>query len=612
MHPALKGLASATAPLVACDELGEVLVASPALEALLRVPAGGLRGARWARLGADGSTRPGSLIPLPVREGPDVAVRVLARWVQSGAQVALLAAPEEDAEPRAHVYGHDSDTRERAARLRSILDTIPDALLVLDDKGVIESVNPAAVALFGLTAGELHGRRLPSIVSGLPYPLPPARLRASSQSQDLRGVRPDGNTFPLELTARPLRLGSRDHSTVLLRDVTVRREAERELGRAKERAEAAARAKSEFLATMSHEIRTPLNGILGVAALLLEGDGLSDAMRGDVETIVRSGDALLAIVNDILDLSKIEADRVELRLAPTDAAALTREVITALGTGASRRGIEVRLAAAPDLPALLLDGRHLRQVLFNLVGNAVKFTEQGHVAVSLAHAGDRLRVTVEDTGPGIDPAKVDRLFQPFSQVDGSSTRLHGGTGLGLAICKRLVELMGGTIEHRPRAAGPGAVFAFEVPARPTRLVEAPRTTTVTRPDGLGLRVLLAEDNPTNRLVARRMLEKLGCTVTVATDGDEAAELALSHRFDVVLMDYHMPRVDGLEATRRIRAAEDGARRVPIVALTASVLEDDKATCFRAGMTHYLTKPLASAELARVLREAAPRRSRAAS
>jgi signal transduction histidine kinase/CheY-like chemotaxis protein len=369
------------------------------------------------------------------------------------------------------------------------------------------------------------------------------------------------------------------------------------------RADAATRAKSEFLAVMSHEIRTPMNGVLGMAHLLLDTP-LSSSQRRQMETLRDSGQALLTILNDILDFSKMEAGRLELAAEDFDLERVVGSVTALMTPRAREKGLVLRASVAPDVPtALRGDAGRLRQVLLNLVGNAIKFTEVGEVCLevtqsSLANGRVPLRIVVRDTGIGIPPEAQARLFQEFTQVDASATRRYGGTGLGLAICRRIVLAMGGEIGVESRS-GAGATFTVAVALERAQAPLAPETD-VAAPAVTPLRILLAEDNPVNREVALGLLQRHGHSVTVVTDGAEAVAAARAGGFEVILMDVHMPGMDGTEASRIVRDFPGPAGRVPIVALSASVLKDEIDICFEAGMDEFLAKPIDPAALAGVL------------
>ncbi len=386
-----------------------------------------------------------------------------------------------------------------------------------------------------------------------------------------------------------------ERTRALTDEVAHRREAEIALRAAKEEAEAAARSKSEFLAVMSHEIRTPLNGMLGMIAALLDGP-LDARQRDFAETLRYSGDALLTIVNGVLDLSKLEAGKLALARRDFDLRRLVDSVAALMASRAEEKGLSLTVEVAPELPGHLHgDPDRLRQVLLNLVGNAVKFTETGGIVIAAAPAGGLVRFSVCDTGIGLSAAACERLFQSYVQADVSISERFGGTGLGLSISRRLVELMGGAIGVES-APGRGSTFWFTCRLEPAVATEQPGAPPPPPAALPPLRLLLAEDNPVNRKVAVTLLGRHGHGVDTVDDGQAAVAAVAGRRYDAVLMDVQMPVCDGIEATRRIRALGGAAARVPIIAMTANALREDRERCLAAGMDGYVAKPIHIDEL----------------
>ncbi len=486
--------------------------------------------------------------------------------------------------------------RQRRAATQTALEralaSISQGIAMATPEGRLLVLNRRARDLLGLPAQFAPGCQVADIIHwevahnafGPGMPAPAELFEIPSVH---KRVRPNGTV--LEVRSHALDDGCMVRT---FSDVTEWEHTQQALQHAREAAEAATRARSQFLAVMSHEIRTPLNGILGIAELL-DDTGLTAEQERYARTIRESGGHLLAMLNDVLDFSKIENGTVELECAPFAPRGVLEMVRAMLAQQATEQGLRLRIEAAPSLPERVLgDPRRLRQVLLNLVGNAVKFTRAGAVEVNLSATGTasgwRLDGEVRDTGIGIEPDMMARLFCEFSQIDGSITRRFGGAGLGLAICRRLLEAMGGSISAESRP-GAGSTFRFSLLVGAAPSEAAPRCLhAATRGP---LRVLLAEDNQVNQLVATRILERAGHAVLAVEDGAAALAAARRGGFDLVLMDVMMPVMDGLAATRAIRALPGAAGQVKVIGLTARVSSEDKAACRAAGMDGFAPKPI---------------------
>jgi len=484
-------------------------------------------------------------------------------------------------------------------RYRQMVESTADMMCVVGPDYAYTTANQAFLDLHGLGREQVIGRPVPEVAGQEAFTtkIRPAvdrclageTIRAEGQV-DLPGK---GLVY-ISVTMSPVRDSSQAVTGVVfnLRDVTKEMEREQSLSRAKARAEGADRAKSEFLANTSHEIRTPLGGVLSMLQVL-ESDELTPEQRECVTLAAQAGHNLLVILNDILDLSKIEAGRMEIVYAPFCLRELAESACAMFLPQAREKGLCLSCQVDAALPeAVLGDAPRLRQILFNLVGNAVKFTQTGSVRVLVHPEGNsRVCFTVADTGIGIPADKLEAVFEPFIQADGTPCRTHQGTGLGLAIVKRLAELMGGAVELRS-TPGQGTEVRLILPLKPAgsalpdKLGKAPARL-------LSARILLVEDDRINQLAARRILEKGGHSVTCAQNGHEALDILGSLEVDAVLMDIQMPVMDGLTAVGRIRAGQagQGNKAVPVVALTAHAMKGDEENLLAAGFDAYLSKPL---------------------
>ncbi|MCH5670783.1 response regulator [Streptomyces gilvus] len=508
---------------------------------------------------------------------------------------------------------------------RSVIDTARDAFVSIDEDGLVIDWNQSAERLFGFSHRETMGRPLTETIiperyraahaAGLQRVLAGGEAHVLGRRIELSALHRDGHEIPIELTVWRLKSAKARCFNAFVRDISERKHTEAALAEARDQAIAASQAKSQFVASMSHEIRTPMNGVIGLSNLLL-GTTLDPEQRRYAEGIQAAGTALLSLINDILDFSKLEAGKVEFEQAPFSPQVLVEEVISLVAQTSQAHGLELISDCRPGLPAMVLgDAGRLRQILLNLASNAVKFTESGEVVLRVQPAPPRppaehapwLRFEVADTGIGIAQADQDRMFDAFSQADASTTRRYGGTGLGLAICRRLTEAMGGSIGVTSRP-GEGSTFFFTVPVRALDTPEEPPAPPQT--DSLrGLRVLVVDDNETNRLILDTQLRRWGMQPTTVVGGPQALvvlhEAAAAGRpFTLAILDMHMPDMDGLELARRITTDHNFARMRLMLLTSGSTLSP--AELQAAGIALSLPKPVREAQLLKVLVELAGR------
>ena len=503
----------------------------------------------------------------------------------------------------------EAEALQREQHYRFVTDHAHDMIVRVRLDGQLSYISPGSLRVFGYTPEEMaritppemtHPDDLPVVVRALDemvakrLPNLPEPLRYRAQRKDGRWIWVESNpTLVFGADGAPV------ETIDIVRDITETKLFEAELEQARLEAEAAAAAKSAFLANMSHELRTPLTSIIGFSRLLHERGDLPAEAQQHAKRIYGASEALLAIINDVLDLSKLEAGQAELEIQPFSLRQLIEEATGLLAIQAAAKGLELRLELDPATPELIEgDVTRLRQVLLNFLSNAVKFTPQGSVEVKTgwgpSKTGPLLKVQVTDTGLGIAPETISRLFERFTQAEVSINRTHGGTGLGLPISKAIIELMGGRIgaESRP---GEGSTFWFEVPAA-AALASAETHEVDAELSWPDLRVLMVDDTAVNRELVRLMLQPLGVVIEDAAGGADAVQAAMTRSYDLILMDVRMPGVDGLEATRVIRAASAFNRRTPILALTADVQPENAAACREAGMDDIIAKPISPREL----------------
>ncbi len=513
------------------------------------------------------------------------------------------------------VEARTRELQQSEQRFRTLADSAADPIYLVDLKGRLLDVNQQACRTLGYTREQLLQMSLAEVNIQYQQDKLSALLREqwitlkAGEQLTLEGLhrRKDGSTFPVELKLAAVEKDGQELILAIARDISVRKEAEEELKRAKEAAEQTNQAKSDFLANMSHEIRTPMNAIIGMAHLALQ-TGLSSKQQDYLSKIHSSAHALLEIINDILDFSKIEAGKLTMEGVTFNLEEILKDTSDMLLPTAHDKGLAFTLKLSPELPSWLVgDPLRLRQVLINLMSNAIKFTKSGKILVSADVMTEdsehvTIRFSVQDTGIGMTQAQVERLFEPFAQGDTSMTRQYGGTGLGLSISQQIVHMMGGEIEVESEP-GRGSTFSFTVTLMRPEAASKNSPSPVVRLHGgadsqqghapvnlSGVRVLLAEDNEINQQVARGLIELTGASVTAVENGRSAVQRLQEEKFDVVLMDIQMPEMDGYTATHQIRSRPE-LQTLPIIAMTAHAMNEHREEALRAGMNDYVSKPI---------------------
>ncbi|WP_417531455.1 PAS domain S-box protein [Marinobacter lipolyticus] len=513
----------------------------------------------------------------------------------------------------------ERDVQAKEERLRSIINSAIDGIVVINERGIVQEFSPAAESIFGYKASEIIGQNI-SLLTPSPHRekhdayirkyLETRQSAIVGAGREVDAVHKDGRQFPLYLAVSETPIRDQLFFTAIVRDITREKQVEEELQSAKQRAEAASQAKSAFIANMSHEIRTPMNAILGFAELLMNTAGLSPEARNQSEIIWSASNSLLSIIDDILDFSKLEAGQMSIEKTTFHLPSLLHDTISIMSRRAAEKGLDIRLDIAPNAEENVSgDPTRIRQIVLNLLSNAVKFTDSGGVTVYLYAKAHLTCITVKDTGIGMNEDQIQHVFDPFSQADESITRRFGGTGLGLSICKQLAERMSGRI-FAESELGHGTSFTLELPleSAPTGTVNEYQAAFMQPLEPVSQRrfnILLAEDIETNAQLVTTRLSSEGHRITWVRDGKEALEAYKTGKFHLILMDMMMPVMDGLEATRRIRAAEGENEHIPIVALTASVTEKDRANCLAAGMDAVERKPINALRLLKRMESLVP-------
>ncbi len=491
-----------------------------------------------------------------------------------------------------------------STRVATILNTVGDGILTIDHHGIVETMNPAAEKLFGYAASEVVGKNV-SMLMPVPYQgehdahmtryLATGEKHIIGTGREAQGLRKNGGIFPIELSVNEMMLGGERHFTGVVHDISSRKKAEQALIDARDEADRANQAKSEFLSNMSHELRTPLNAILGFSQLMEYDETLSAEHKDNVHEILKAGAHLLVLINEVLDLAKVESGHVELSLEPVEICPLIEECLSLVNGLANKHGIRLSHKGLEGR-SVRADHIRLKQALLNLISNAIKYNrEGGSVHIDVLNKGpDLLRILVTDTGPGISPERMTELFQPFNRLDAENSGIEG-TGIGLTITRRIVEMMGGSVGVESKI-DTGSTFWIELPleaqedAEPKRMTGA-ENSAITHNEGNKQLILYIEDNPANLKLVTQILGRYGHIYLLTAKTPELGlELALTHQPDLILLDINMPHLDGYQVMEIFRS-DDNLFNIPVIALTAHAMDRDFQRGKAAGFADYLTKPL---------------------
>lgn len=494
-----------------------------------------------------------------------------------------------------------SEVFSRNEHIRALFENALDAVVGMNADGLVIDWNKQAEAIFGWNKTDVIGKRMSDTIipvrfreaheNGLKRFFKSGKGPVLNNRLELSALHKNGREFPIELTVTPIHADGTWAFYAFLRDITERKQFERDLKDAKEIAEASNRAKTAFLANMSHEIRTPLGAVVGFSELLASENITAQEKEDYLRTIHKNSETLTNVINDILDLSKIESEKIQLDIVSVNVQELLSDVTMPLRKLAEQKGLKFELTIRGDFPPVIrTDPFRLKQILTNLLGNAIKFTQTGSVSLVVQGRKNLLEFTVTDTGIGINEEQAQQLFQPFSQADSSLVRKYGGTGLGLVLSRKLAQLLGGTVTLSSPGEGQGSTFTatIEMIAAPEEYLPEKTRNNISSYRLENLEILLVEDSPDNQILVKKFLSVVGANVTVVSDGEAAIDQTKKHVYDVILMDLQMPKMDGFKATRILRSQ---GIKTPIIALTAHAMKDERTRCLQSGFDEHIAKPI---------------------